>query len=335
MKRWSMIVVALVVALALGLPATLTAVAQTPTPPPNQAMVRAVNAAANVGPINVTTGAANPVFCNLAYKGVTRYVTEAAGPFSFNIVPITVPVATGTPSAATPTATTPSAVTPTAATPSGVTPTAVTPTQALTATATMTATAALTPTATMTATARATSTTTAAQGTPTTALTGTAATQAAPSGGGGPPVGAVSGSATLVAGQAYSLVAVGTPGNVQVLTLTDDLSAPPAGMAKVRFVHASPNAPAVDVGVAGGATLFSNIAYKSASSYTTVAAGTVNLQVTPTGTSNVVLTLPVNLNSGTVYTIYAVGLVNGQPSLQGLVSVESVTGTPVPSSPLS
>ncbi|HOR00192.1 MAG TPA: DUF4397 domain-containing protein [Anaerolineae bacterium] len=314
MKRWSMIAVALVLALALGLPATLTALSQTPTPTTqpgqaNQAMVRAVNAAVNVGPVNVTTGTGTTAFCNLAYKGVTRYIAAAPGAFSFSIVPIGAAggvggAATGTPAAGTPSATAPTS--------------AMTPTKAATTTATMTATAR----ATMTATA---------------AMTGTAATQAAPSGGGGGAVvgGAIPGSTTVVAGQAYSLVIVGTPANVQTLTLTDNLSAPPSGQAKVRFVHASPDAPAVDVKVAGGATLFSNIAFKSASDYATVAAGTATLQVTQAGSNNVVLTLPVNLNAGTVYTIYAVGLSSGQPPLQGLVTVESVGGMPVPSNPVN
>lgn len=136
---------------------------------------------------------------------------------------------------------------------------------------------------------------------------------------------------TLNAGTIYSAVVVGTADTQQLVLLTDDLSAPPAGQAKVRFMHASPDAPAVDVAVTGGQTLFSNVAYKGSSSYKTVPAGTVNLEVREAGTNTVVLTLPnVTLGSGVVYTIYATGLVNGTPSLQAIMAVESVDGQPVP-----
>jgi len=136
----------------------------------------------------------------------------------------------------------------------------------------------------------------------------------------------------LRGGTAYSAVVLGQPANAQILLLTDDLSAPPSGQVKVRIVHASPNAPAVDVAVPSGPTLTSNLSFANASDYTTVAAGTVVLEVRPAGSSNVVVTLPsITLVGDVVYTIYLTGLVNGQPPLQAIVAVESVGGNPVPS----
>jgi len=49
------------------------------------------------------------------------------------------------------------------------------------------------------------------------------------------------------------------------------------------------------------------------------------LQVRPTGTSTVVLTVPnVNLKPGMVYTIYAIGLVGKEPDLSALLVMDGM-----------
>ena len=320
MKRWSMFAAAAALALAL-FPAALTVVGQTPSPssqatptaaiPSNQSIVRAIHAVAGAGSVNVTSGPGNPVFCNLAFKGVTRYVAMAPGTFSFRVVSVS-PGAAGTPTAQTPTAEmTPSA----AATPS----------------------AEMTPSGVMTPTTQATGVMTPTTGTAGPGPGPEARVTETPGATPGAGAAIVSGSVDLAGGQAHSLVVVGQPGNIETLPLTDDITAPPAGKAKVRFVHVSPDTPAVDVSVAGRPSpLFTNVAYKNASDYALVDAGTVNLQISPTGTTNVALTVPnVTLSDGAVYSIYAVGLSSGQPALQPLIAVESVGGLPVPSNPTS
>lgn len=128
----------------------------------------------------------------------------------------------------------------------------------------------------------------------------------------------------LAAGKDYTVVAVNTLSAIEPLVLEDNNAAPAAGKAHVRFVHASPNAPAVDVKVAGGPTIFSNVAFKGVGTYTPVDAGTYNLQVTPAGQSDVVLDLPgINLAAGTVYTVYATGLVGGSPALAAQLTVDA------------
>jgi hypothetical protein len=119
----------------------------------------------------------------------------------------------------------------------------------------------------------------------------------------------------------YTVVASGTLANIAPLVLTDNNAAPPAGQAKIRLVHAAPNAPAVDVAVAGGPVLFSNIAFGQAGAYVPVNAGTYTLEVRPAGTTNAVLSVPgVVLQPGNIYTAFAVGLLNGQPPLQVVLS---------------
>jgi hypothetical protein len=50
----------------------------------------------------------------------------------------------------------------------------------------------------------------------------------------------------------YTVVAVGQLANIEPLVVVDNNRAPAAGNPRVRFAHASPDAPAVDIVVAGG-----------------------------------------------------------------------------------
>jgi len=76
----------------------------------------------------------------------------------------------------------------------------------------------------------------------------------------------------------------------------------------VRVIHASPDAPAVDVAVKGGDVLVENLAFPDASDYLMVPAAAYDLEVRPTGTEDVALDLPgVELMAGNAYSVYAIG----------------------------
>ena len=131
--------------------------------------------------------------------------------------------------------------------------------------------------------------------------------------------------ATVNAGKAYTVAATGQVASIKATILADNLAAPAAGKAHVRVVHASPDAPAVDVKVKGGAALISNLPFGKASDYLPVDAGSYNLEVVPTGTSTVVIDLPnTALAAGKIYDIFAVGLVGNKT-----LKVEVTTPTPM------
>lgn len=116
----------------------------------------------------------------------------------------------------------------------------------------------------------------------------------------------------LTANTVYSVFAADSVSKLTPVVLTDNLSTPAAGKAHVRFVHLSPNAPAVDIAVQGGAVVFPNTAFKSATAFTPLDAGTYNLEVRVAGTSTVVLSLPdVTFANGGIYTVFARGFVGG------------------------
>ena len=111
----------------------------------------------------------------------------------------------------------------------------------------------------------------------------------------------------------YSVFAVNAVANIEPLVLVDDLTRPAAGNAHVRFIHLSPNAPAVDIAVAnGGPVVFGNKSFKDFTPFTPLPAGTYSLEVRLAGTSTVVLPLPgVTLKDGQIYTVFARGFVGG------------------------
>ena len=123
---------------------------------------------------------------------------------------------------------------------------------------------------------------------------------------------ALSADLAVTGGVNYSVFAADVVSDIGAVVLTDDLTAPATGKAHVRFVHLSPDAPAVDVAVQGGPVLFPNRAFKEFTAFTPVDAGTYDLEVRPAGTTTVVLPLnDIVLQPGKIYTVFARGLVSG------------------------
>ncbi len=81
--------------------------------------------------------------------------------------------------------------------------------------------------------------------------------------------------------------------------------------ARVRAIHASPDAPAVDVTVADGAlTLFDGVAFGGASDYAVVPAGEYDVEIRPDTADNdgpVVYEAALTLEPGATYTVFAEG----------------------------
>jgi hypothetical protein len=130
--------------------------------------------------------------------------------------------------------------------------------------------------------------------------------------------------ATLAARQAASVFAIGLLNGsgasaLRLQTYLDDLAPPAAGQAKVRVIHLSPDAPAVDlvtVGAGGavatvnGAT--NNLSFPNASAgYLSLPAGTLSVAVVPAGATTPVLPtaagVPLTLQAGRIYTVAATG----------------------------
>ena len=125
----------------------------------------------------------------------------------------------------------------------------------------------------------------------------------------------------FAAGKTYTVAAIGPLASIQGKAFEDNLSVPGAGKARIRVIHSTPSAPSVDVAVKGGAILFPKLAYGTASDYAEVPAGSYEIEVRDAGKTAALLTKPVTLQSGGVYTVAAVPAANGAPNLRGFIDV--------------
>jgi hypothetical protein len=132
---------------------------------------------------------------------------------------------------------------------------------------------------------------------------------------GDPQASVFSGPVPVEAEAAYTIAAVGELADdgdqpFEPLVLEDDNSDPGAETARVRVVHASPDAPAVDVTVEStGDALFDGVAYGEAG-YVEVPAGEYTVQIrgdTESNDGDVVASFDLDLAGGGVYTAFAAG----------------------------
>lgn len=90
--------------------------------------------------------------------------------------------------------------------------------------------------------------------------------------------------------------------------------------AYIRFVHLSPGVPPVNITLPNGNKLFEDVEYEEYTGYIRVNPGVYTLQVQPTGSDQVVLTVPdLTIEPGEIYSVYALGLVSGQPPLEAML----------------
>jgi hypothetical protein len=134
--------------------------------------------------------------------------------------------------------------------------------------------------------------------------------------------------ATLKADMPHTVILSKDGTGVDLVVLADTNTAPAAGKAKLRLVHAAPSAAAaVDVYVtAPGADLAAatptatNVAYEAASKYLELAAGTYQIRFTATGTKTVALDAgEVTLTAGQIRTTAALDAAAGGTPLRAVV----------------
>ena len=148
--------------------------------------------------------------------------------------------------------------------------------------------------------------------------------QVEPAGAGGAGPFVISATLNFAADTDTTIAATDLLANITPLVLTDNNALPMMGNSHVRFIHASPNAPAVDITLTDGTVLFGDYQFQEVSPYTPIPAGTYDLQVRLQGTSTVVLNLPgISLSDQNVYTVYAIGLAGGSPALSAAISLDA------------
>lgn len=105
----------------------------------------------------------------------------------------------------------------------------------------------------------------------------------------------------------HTVFITGESSSISALFTNDDLTNPPTGKAKIRFVHLSPDAGNLLLGVKNGSTLFPDQAYKSASQFVNLDPGVYDLQL-KSATGTVLLEKNVTVTAGIIYTAWANGM---------------------------
>lgn len=127
----------------------------------------------------------------------------------------------------------------------------------------------------------------------------------------------------------FSIAAVNVVDSIEPLILPDDNTIDPA-MARLRVVHASPDAGPVDVSVDGLGTVLTNFDFKDTSPYLSVPGGDYTVRISPVGSDAEIVVPDVSLETGTVYSAFAAGLLNGSGD-QAFRLLPTVDAVPEPS----
>jgi len=123
-----------------------------------------------------------------------------------------------------------------------------------------------------------------------------------------------------------SFYLVNKAGSLEGLTISDELSVGSADKAYIRFINLSPDAPALDLAKKDETTsLFNDKAYKTASGFIAVDAGTYNLNAKETSTGTVKASLAgTTFVGGYHYDVICGGLINPSTDVDKAINIQAI-----------
>lgn len=121
--------------------------------------------------------------------------------------------------------------------------------------------------------------------------------------------------------QLVTIAITGEIGDIKLLPIVEETEVVSGSNAKVRVVHLSPNAPAVNID-ADNQELFANVKYRDVTPYMAIPAKEYTVNVEEARTNRLMRQNQVTINPGRIYTFYAVGNI---PNVQILQSLDGAT----------
>ncbi len=118
-----------------------------------------------------------------------------------------------------------------------------------------------------------------------------------------------------------TIAITGESEDIKLLSIVEETEVVSGSNAKVRVVHLSPNAPAVNI-VADNQELFANVKYRDVTPYIAIPAKEYTVNVEEARTNRIIRQNQVTINPGRIYTFYAVGNI---PNAQILQSLDGAT----------
>lgn len=119
-----------------------------------------------------------------------------------------------------------------------------------------------------------------------------------------------SATANFAAGAHYSVFAGGIITSPSIVITTDDLSAPPSGMAKIRFINLS-NDSLSETANLGTTAFATGITSQSSSSFTNVAAGSYTIKAGDPANISTVVSVAQQIDASKIYTVILTGTLSG------------------------
>lgn len=119
--------------------------------------------------------------------------------------------------------------------------------------------------------------------------------------------------------------------------ISDKITPPSVGKAKVRIIHASPDAGEISLyAKEKDQTIFDGVNFKAAASYTEVDPMNVTLELRPEGRENTMIMVPnARFEAGKIYTIIIMGKVKGSPRLEATIVEDYLVGNIASATPIS
>lgn len=133
---------------------------------------------------------------------------------------------------------------------------------------------------------------------------------------------------TVGAGKAYTVAGVGRNADISLRVLTDDLSRPSSGQARMRVVQASSVAPVVSVSTSEGDPIATDARFPSTTTYTEVPARAWTLRASPRKAGVGPAMATVQVEAGAIYT--ALVLDKGNNGIQLLVRADAAASSSAP-----
>lgn len=121
--------------------------------------------------------------------------------------------------------------------------------------------------------------------------------------------------------QLVTIAITGEIGDIKLLPIVEETEVVSGSNAKVRVVHLSPNAPAVNI-AADNQELFADVKYRDVTPYMAIPAKEYTVNVEEARTNRLMRQNQVTINPGRIYTFYAVGNI---PNVQILQSLDGAT----------
>lgn len=120
------------------------------------------------------------------------------------------------------------------------------------------------------------------------------------------------GDPSLDEGSSYIITFLGQVGNVGVKVNEIKLDALDPGKARIRVIHASPDAGEVEFVISGGDTLFDGVQFEEDTDYKEIEAGSYQIDVRTGDEKSPLSSLSLDVQSGRVYDLVTIGVVGSQ-----------------------